>query len=203
MPAPQRGWIQQYNYQMQPTWAQKLNHQPFLATKLRKRLKRCYSLPSLAVSTNDWKYLIPILEAIQSLKESTLSDEKLARYYELRINRPLFINRSGKNYILTYSDKNLPDNYRRKTKSRIHQIQTRYQDLVANDHFKLKKNTPLNLTTIDRVISLLDANSLWVFVYCGQNLVGQPKFKTGERYTSSNLFARNVMTICHFLDSWI
>ncbi|MDB4412982.1 pectate lyase [Pirellulaceae bacterium] len=55
----------------------------------------------IAVATNNRKYLEPILEAIQWLTESTLSDGKLARYYELRTNRPLFMNRSGKNYFLT------------------------------------------------------------------------------------------------------
>ena len=108
MPTPQRGWAQHYNHQMQPTWARKFEPPAISGDETQETIE---TLLLIAVATNKRKYLEPILEAIQWLTESTLSDGKLARYYELRTNRSLFMNRSGKNYFLTYSDKNLPDHY--------------------------------------------------------------------------------------------
>lgn len=197
MPAPQRGWAQQYNDQMQPTWARKFEPPAISGDETQETVE---TLLLIAVATNDRKYLEPIPAAIKWLKESILCDGKLARYYELKTNRPLFMNRSGKDYFLTYSDSNLPDHYGWKTQSRIDQIESRYQELVAANHLKLRKKTPPKLTTVDQLISELE-EKFWVSVYAGEKLVGQPKFKTGERYLSSGLFSRNVMTICDYLDS--
>ena len=54
--------------------------------------------------TGDKKYLEPIPRALAYLKKSRLPDGRLARYYELKTNRPLYMTRDGDEYSLTYDD---------------------------------------------------------------------------------------------------
>lgn len=198
MPEPQRGWAQQYNYEMQPVWARKFEPPGVSGDETQETIE---TLMVIAAGTQERKYLRPIPAALQWLQRSELSDGKLARYYELKTNRPLYMNRKGKEYSLTYSDKNLPDHYGWKTKSRVARLRKMHNELVANDSFELKKKSVPKIESVDQLISKLDADSLWITIYSAKKLVGQPKFKTGERYISSQLFAKNVETICDFLEA--
>ncbi len=62
----------------------------------------------ISLATKDRKYLQPIPGALAYLRASLLADGRLARYYELKTNRPLYMNRRGKTYTLTYDDSNFP-----------------------------------------------------------------------------------------------
>ena len=75
--------------------------------------------------------------AIAWLKRSTLGDGKVARYYELETNRPLYMERQGKDYSLTYDDTNLPDHYGWKNDSKVVHLE------AALKYNELKKTVEL------------------------------------------------------------
>lgn len=71
----------------------------------------------------------PIPACLAYLKRSLSPDGHLARYYELRNNRPLYMNRQSgtKDYFSTNSDRNLPDHYGWKNAPQITEIETKYR----------------------------------------------------------------------------
>ncbi|MEX0585634.1 MAG: pectate lyase, partial [Pirellulales bacterium] len=105
MPEPQPAWAQQYDAQMQPAWARKFEPPSITGGESQGVMK---ILLRLYQETGDKKYLEPIPRACRYLQASRLSDGRLARFYELRTNKPLFFT---KQYELTYSDADLPTHY--------------------------------------------------------------------------------------------
>lgn len=110
MPDPQPAWAQQYNADMQPVWSR-----AFEPTALcgRESQSAMWALLKLAAATNDKKYLPPVTKAITYLRTVLLPGRKIARFYELNTNRPLYFQRgpSGKGFELTYSDQKASSNY--------------------------------------------------------------------------------------------
>ena len=129
MPDPQPGWAQQYNYQMQPIWARKFEPPGISGDETQEAIE---TLMRIHVLTGNRKYLEPIPRALAWLKRSRLRDGRLARYYELRTNKPLYMTRRGKTYSLTYDDSNLPSHYGWKTVSRIDELERNYEALKSN-----------------------------------------------------------------------
>ena len=74
------------------------------------------------VATKDPKYLQPVPAALAYLASSALADGRLARYYELKTNKPLYMNRQGSVYSLTYDDSRLPSHYGWKVENRLQQL---------------------------------------------------------------------------------
>jgi len=109
MPDPQPGWAQQYDAKMQPVWDRKF--EPPAVSGLESQFA-VRGLLYLARHTGDVKYLRGIDKALDYLDASKLEDGRLARFYELQTNRPLYFRRTGKQYDLTYADDDrLPTHY--------------------------------------------------------------------------------------------
>jgi hypothetical protein len=150
--------------------------------------------------TGDKKYLEPIPRALAYLRKSLLPDGRLARYYELKTNRPLYMTRSGGEYSLTYDDSMLPDHYGWKVDSRLAAIEAEYQSLVRTGRSARKEPAVGELQRdVREIIAALDGERRWVSTYAGERLVGQPRFKPGERYIDSAVFSRNVEMLSAFL----
>jgi PelA/Pel-15E family pectate lyase len=100
MPDPQPAWAQQYNSAMEPAWA-RVFEPPSVTGGESQGIMRI--LMALYRETGDKKYLAPISRALAYLKNSFVppTDAEvfrqlrggpvLARFYELKTNRPLFI----------------------------------------------------------------------------------------------------------------
>jgi len=104
MPEPQPAWAQQYNSEMHPVWA-RLFEPPSISGSESQSVMRV--LLALYRETGDRKFLEPLPRAIEYLKRSALPEDPdapprrrrtcppgsrcLARFYELRTNKPLFI----------------------------------------------------------------------------------------------------------------
>jgi hypothetical protein len=148
--------------------------------------------------SNDRKYLEPIPRAIAYLRKSLLADGRLARYYELQTNKPLYMSRRGDNYSLTHDDRDLPDHYGWKGASRLDEIEARYKSLISNA-------LPPDSGTVDvhkhvqQTIDSLDAEGRWVSTFQGEGLVGQPKFRPGDKYLSSAVFSENMFELAMFI----
>ena len=120
MPEPQPAWAQQYDVRMHPAWARRF--EPAAVTGgesqgVMQTLLRLYRW------TGDAKYLAPIPRAVAYLKRSRLPDGRLARFYELQTNKPLYFTTR---YELTYKDDDLPTHYGFKVRSNLDSIEAAY-----------------------------------------------------------------------------
>lgn len=110
LPQPQPAWAQQYDENMQPVWSRAFECP---AVSGRESQSMMWALLRLAAVTGDKKYLQPIPPAVVYLRKSILPSGKLARFYELETNKPLYFKRGpgGKGHELTYEDDRTASNY--------------------------------------------------------------------------------------------
>lgn len=196
MPDPQPAWAQQYGYAMHPIWARRFEPPAVTGGESQDAIE---TLLKIHRWTGDAKYLQPIPAALAYLKRSRLPDGRLARYYELATNKPLYMNRNGKEYFLTHDDTNLPDHYGWKIDSHLERLEKLYQEQKAG-RFAASTRTAEQLEpAVRKAIAALDGQGRWVSVHQGERLVGQPKFKPGSQYLSSTVFNRNVELLSSYL----
>ena len=105
MPAPQPAWAQQYNAACQPAWARKFEPASITGGESQGIMQ---ALLKLYRKTGKAKYLNAVEPALEYLEDSRLPDGRLARFYELKTNKPLYFT---KKYELTYQADDLPTHY--------------------------------------------------------------------------------------------
>ncbi|MCP4175080.1 MAG: hypothetical protein GY758_30395 [Fuerstiella sp.] len=93
---------------MHPIWARQFELPGVSGDESQETIER---LMRFSFVTSDRKYLKPIQRALNYLRRSLLTDGQLVRYYELRTNRPLYMERREKAYSLTRDDSRLPGHY--------------------------------------------------------------------------------------------
>ncbi|MBT4815839.1 MAG: pectic acid lyase [Lentisphaerae bacterium] len=197
MPEPQPGWAQQYSYDMHPIWARKFEPPAIAARESQDAME---TLLKIHGRTRDVKYLDPIPRALGYLKRSRLLDGRLARYYELRTNRALYMKRQGKAYVLSHDDSDLPRHYGWKVRSRLDDIELDYLSLEQGGTASAENRSQAQLARSARQIAGdLDEQGRWVSTAAGERLVGQPKFRPGMRYMSSGVFSRNLEVLAEYL----
>lgn len=192
MPDPQPAWCQQYNYDMIPMWARKFEPPAISGWESQDAMR---TLIRIADYTKDKKYLEPIPAALKYLKKSVLPDGKVARFYELRSNRPLYMNQK---YELTYDDDRAPGHYGWKQPARLEQIAREYQR-VKNGNTDAEPPRYVSPKAVRKILDDMDVQGRWVSTYHGERLTGQPRFPESFRYISSAVFSRNVTTLSAFL----
>lgn len=197
LPAPQPAWAQQYNFAMQPAWARKFEPPAVSGLESEDAIRTLLRIHHL---TGDAKYLEPVPRALAYLRTCRLPDGRMARYYELQTNRPLYMNRKDGNYFLTYDDTDLPAHYGWKQKPEIEQLARDYAEAKAGKPpVALPPSTAEVATQAREAIAALDAQGRWISTYAGERLVGQPKFKPGFRYLGSNVFIENTGRLSAYL----
>ena len=137
MPEPQPGWAQQYNPEMEPAWARKFEPPSISGGESPGVMQ---ALISIYRVTGDSKYLVPIPRALKYYKSSLRPDGTLARFYELKTNRPLYFT---KDYQLTYSDSDMPTHYAFVIKSKLVQIEKYYNEAKQTPNEKLHRERKL------------------------------------------------------------
>ncbi len=164
MPEPQPAWAQQYDADMHPTWARKFEPASVTGGEsqgVMRTLLRIYR------ETGDKKYLEPLPRAIAYFRRSLLPDGQLARFYELKTNRPLYFTIK---YQLTYSDADMPTHYSFKSGNGMDGIERAYQQLLRLDPKQLQPPPPKSpgkpssgqIEQVKQVISSLDDKGRWV-----------------------------------------
>lgn len=163
MPEPQPAWAQQYNARMQPAWARRFEPPSITGGESQGALR---VLMDLYKQTGDEKYLKPIPAAVDYLKRSRLPDGRVARFYELRTNRPLYFT---KEYELTYDDGDLPTHYSFKNGSSLDHIQSEYERLTSTEYVSPVKPSPRVPKMTDElaaaattVVAEMDPRGAWV-----------------------------------------
>ena len=164
LPDPQPAWAQQYDFQMQPAWARKFEPPSVTGGESQRVLQM---LLELYQHTGDKKFLEPVPRALAYLKKSHLKDGRLARFYEMRTNRPLYFTMD---YQLTYEDDDLPTHYGFIVSSRLKQIERAYRKLASDPYVPLLPSTrpkriamsPKLVNECQRVLREMDDRGAWV-----------------------------------------
>ncbi len=198
MPDPQPGWAQQYSYEMRPIWARKFEPPGVSGDETQEAIE---TLMLIFRETKDKKYLEPIPRAIDWLRKSVLPGNLLARYYELKTNRPLYMEREGEKYSLTFDDSRLPSHYGWKTESRIETLEKNYRRLKAGNT-QAEDASLADLTNqAAKIVKQLDSEGRWGSTFAGERLIGQAKFANGDRYLSSEVFSKNLVVLAEFVEA--
>ena len=156
MPDPQPGWAQQYDFEMHPSWARKFEPPAVSGGESQGTLR---ALLRLYRETGERKYLEPIPRALDYLRRSRLPDGKLARFYELRTNKPLYFT---KDYELTYDDSDPPQHYAFKVPDDTDEIRREYERLKADRQPAPPKPAGNLEPQVKRIIGAQDSRGRWV-----------------------------------------
>ena len=199
MPDPQPAWAQQYNAQMQPAWARKFEPPAVTGGESQGAMR---ILMEVYRQTGDKKYLEPIPRALAYLERSALPSGRMARFYELQTNKPLYFT---KEYELVYTDDDLPTHYAFTTTNNLRRIRADYEKLLKTDPAKLKPvkkpekyEPPDSLAKAARAaIDLLDARGAWV--ESGKLKGETDPDGTAKRIITTGTFMKNVETLSRFM----
>jgi hypothetical protein len=165
MPDPQPGWAQQYDADMQPAWARRFEPPAITGGESQGVMR---SLLKLYDRTGKKKFLDPIPRALAYYKKLVLPSGRLARFYELKTNRPLYFVKDT--FAMSYNTDNLLPGYAFITGSRLVSIEAEYQRLLKTDPSDLnppREKTNYRLTPelsaqAKEVVLLLDSRGAWV-----------------------------------------
>lgn len=194
MPEPQPGWCQQYDDEMKPAWARKFEPPAVSGGESQKIMMTLLDLYEL---TGEEKYLQPIPKALRYYQSSLLTDGRLARFYELKTNKPLYFTLD---YELTYNDDNMPTHYGFKVSSNLKRIEDRYNKIKAIEWTPSKastKNVPNpSPQEVKRIIDTIDERGAWVedgrLRYWGDD-------DPTNRIIDPRTFAKNTVTLVQYL----
>ena len=198
LPGPQPGWAQQYDREMHPAWARKFEPPAVTGGESQGVMR---SLLKLYAESGDKKYLEPIPRAVAYYRKSVLPDGRLARFYEMKTNRPLYFT---KKYELTYKDDDMPTHYAFKVGQKLDQIEKEYERLGKLAPEELKKKNPAKapkVTTalvaqVESVLKSMDADGRWII---DGKLRYQGPDDTTDRIIDVATFNRNVAILSKYL----
>ena len=195
LPDPQPAWAQQYDIEMHPAWARKFEPPAVTGGESQDAIE---TLLAIYRFSGDEKYLAPIPKALAYLKASRLPDGRLARFYELKTNQPLYMT---KDYQLTYDDSDLPTHYGFKVASQLDRLQHEYDAAKHSPPESRPANISRLAGTASELISQLDEQGRWITAATGDRIAGQPKFSRGQSFISSAVFAKNLETLSAYLEA--
>lgn len=164
MPEPQPGWAQQYNPDMQPAWARKFEPASITGGEAGGVIR---ALLAIYRETGDAKYLAPIPRALEYYRSCTLDNGQLARFYELKANRPLYFT---KDYKLTYDDSDMPTHYAFKVSNWVESVSRQYEQVreLAPEALAPRRVTgPPKLSSslqknAAKIVQAMDGRGAWV-----------------------------------------
>ena len=164
MPEPQPGWAQQYNQEMHPAWARKFEPASITGGESQGVMR---TLMQVYRHTGERRYLEPIPRALAYYRKSLRPDGRLARFYELHTNRPLYFT---KDYELTYSDADMPTHYAFVVGSSLDSIEREYErvsklapeELLSKPRRSPRKASSSMEKQARSIIAKLDSQGRWI-----------------------------------------
>lgn len=197
MPDPQPGWAQQYDAEMHPAWARKFEPPAVTGGESQAVM---HTLLYLYRKTGETEYLEPLPRALDYYEKSALPDGRLARFYELRTNTPLYFT---KDYQLTYSSDDMPTHYAFIVDSSLASIRKEYERLKNTPPEELKtqsapskpRMTPELAQRAQALIDALDERGAWTEA---GDLRYHPK-GSADRIIDTQTFVRNIGALSDYL----
>ena len=197
MPDPQPAWAQQYDKDMHPVWSRAFEPSSITSRESETVME---ALMMLSRATGDKAWLAPIPKAMAYLRKSLLPDGKIARFYELKTNTPIYFQRKkgGGGDEMTYDGKRPADHYGFINDPILDEVEAEYQRVNAMPKpagERPVKETDAELATKAReIIAALDPRGAWV--------VHGEKMKHNKGIPESGIifsevFAKNVTTLCN------
>ncbi len=166
LPEPQPGWAQQYDQRIRPAWARKFEPPAISGGESQGVMQTLIELYRRTADSRDNadRFLKAIPPALNYFQRSLLDDGRLARFYEMETNRPLFFT---KEYELTYSPDDLPTHYAFMVSSKLDKIEAALQKVRAlpKDQLRQPKPTRTSRPSESAVVSViegLDRRGAWV-----------------------------------------
>ena len=156
LPEPQPAWAQQYNSDMHPSWGRSFEPPAITGRGSQRVIDTLLDLYNIARRR---KYIDAARKAIAYLERSTLPDGKLARFYELKTNRPLYVTRR---YMLTYSDRDLIRHYSMKAGNALPLLRQYCEDLGQGVAMADVEPAPPDEKEVERIVAGLDHRGAWV-----------------------------------------
>lgn len=200
MPAPQPGWAQQYNFEMQPVWARKFEPTAISGGETQGVIN---TLIDLFIETGDKRFLSPIPQSLDWIEKSALPDGKVARFYELQSNRPLYFNRK---YELTYEPNDLPTHYGFIVANKSASLRKKYEKAVSmNERQRIKERDSRRVLNkvkqvsdiqVNEILQAMDDRGAWVEE---GKLSYYPKSDPTQLVISSTTFIRNATILADWL----
>ncbi|HEV7280445.1 MAG TPA: polysaccharide lyase [Pirellulaceae bacterium] len=195
MPEPQPAWCQQYDRRMQPVWDRKFEPPAITGHESQDAIE---TLLLLYETTGDKRFLAPVPNALAYLKKSELPSGDMARFYELKTNRPLYFDDK---YALTYDPSQAPDHYGFVQSSRLDRIERRYKQALGelpaeSESSKLKRLRK----DAEEALAMLSPQGAWLSPGEVRDPQGQ-KIVPREGVLSSDLFARNLTALAKYIEA--
>ncbi|BCX46840.1 pectic acid lyase [Haloferula helveola] len=192
LPEPQPAWAQQYDKRMVPVWERKFEPPAVTGGESQGAL---LMLLELHRATGEPRFLEPVGPALRYLEKSRLPDGQLARYYELRTNRPLYFT---KDYQLTHDDSDVPTHYAFKVGSKLERIRREFD--AAKSGKAPKAGGPPSDREVERILSSRNDEGIWLESGAVRDGSGK-KVETAEGVLNSGTFAKNLRTLSDWLDA--
>ncbi len=193
LPDPQPAWAQQYDRNMQPVWDRKFEPPAITARESQDTLR---TLMVLYRATTDKRFLEPIPRALKYLRTCLRGDGRLARFYELKTNKPLYFN---SRYELTYDDREMPDHYGFVWDSELDEIEKEYQTMVGKRAQPIQDRGQL-VAKAAEVLRVQRSNGAWPTAGFVRDLKGR-KVATDVGVIKSETFIENARMLCEYLQS--
>lgn len=202
MPDPQPAWAQQYDKQMQPVWCRAFEPPAVTGGESQGVME---ALLLLYQRTGEKKYLEPIPRAIAYLRKSRLSDGRLARFYELQTNRPIYFTRASGKHEPTYADDNIATGYGYIVGSKLDQIERRYQQLLKQPPTasmttsrKPGKPSASQQAKVAAIIATLNQQGAWI----DRGRLKHHRQEPESGIIDSETFAKNVRVLSDYLQTF-
>jgi hypothetical protein len=198
MPDPQPGWAQQYDHGMHPAWARKFEPPALTGSESAGVVRTLFRLYQ---ETGQRRFLDAAKRGLDYYRQSRLPDGRLARFYELHTNRPLYFTRE---YELTYDDSDVPTHYSFKTGDWTANLLRQYEVLAKKPVDQPPSAAPYRPPAMppalaDRtreVIRSMDARGAWI--EAGRLRYDDDQDDTREVIDGST-FVRNIRQLADYL----
>ncbi len=201
MPEPQPAWAQQYDPNMHPVWDRAFEPAAISGRESQTVLE---TLLLLYRRTGDQRFLDPVPRALAYLRRSALPDGRLARFYELKTNRPIYFTRDADGrHQPTYRAERLATNYQFIVDSRLDAIEAQYRRLTDDSasqpsHYPSRRQTESARELANRaarIIEGMDARGAWV----ERGRLEHHRLAPESGIIRCQTFIDNVAALCEFM----
>ncbi len=200
MPEPQPGWAQQYDAAMHPAWARKFEPPAITGGESQGVMRM---LLYLYRKTGEARFLEPLPRALDYYEKSALPAGRLARFYELRTNTPLYFT---KDYQLTYSSDDMPTHYSFITASSLPSLREDYERLKSMSPEEVQNSSAVSRPAAPRLTPELAGNAADVMAALDERgawtEAGDLRYHeagSAERVIDCQTFIRNVGILAEYL----